>query len=300
MVTEQTLKRAFVASMERLQLFSLKTWESAPALDIVEHSGFFSTITKTHELVVLISTECVAAVENLREKCNLELNVDNALEWLILHELHHADLGHFEMMQGVPNLNLVARAEAQPVCLDVVPKEEWPKIAPCLELQADHDAMEMMLGSFHGADASELRELVASVTVVIVLIEQADGFNDADLNTHPKAATRIFQLLGYVSEMWAIPTHVNGVPLPPQQQIEAFSKDVILPAYFDAISLAKAAGADSISADLGSPEAFFADIAHAKLGQWDALTTSGALEWASLKSVNERLLPLLPDYLAST
>ncbi|MCG7492489.1 hypothetical protein [Thalassobius sp. Cn5-15] len=269
-------------------------------MNIVGHVGFFSSVTQTPDLVVQVSTGCLTALEELQAETSVTFNLETALQWLILHELHHADLGHFEMMRGVPTLNLVARAEAQPVCLNTLPQDDWPKIAPCLELQADHDAMEMMLGSFDELDASELRELVASITAAIVLIEQAGAGREADLITHPKAATRIFQLLGHVGEMWAIPTQVNGAPLPPEQQIQAFSKDVILPAYFDAVSLAKAAGAEAITADLGSPEAFFADIANAKLRRWDALITSGAQEWASLKSVNELLLPLLPNYLAST
>ncbi len=287
-------------AVRQMTAFYGDAWQHNPVLVLNKGDAFEASIACNGGLVLHFSTGCIDALEHLQAATSVDFDIGVAVEWLILHELHHADLGHFEMMRGVPMLNLVARAETQPVCLDVVPKEEWPKIAPCLELQADHDAMEMMLGSFNGSRAIELRELVASIIAVIVLIERADAGRGADLNTHPKAATRVFQLLGHVSEMWAISTQVNGVPLPPEQQIQAFSKDVILPAYFDAISLAKAAGADTITADLGTPEAFFADIASAKLGQWDALITSGAQEWASLKSVNERLLPLLPHYLAST
>lgn len=274
----QAMRRA----VKQMQAFYQNERCHKPMLAVEESKSFEASIKRDCDLTLHVATGCVNALKRLQIKTSVTFDLETALEWLILHELHHAALGHFDMMRGVPILNLVARVDAQPVCLDMVQKGDWHKIAPCLELQADHDAMEMMLGSFVGADASKLRELVACITAVIVLIERADGVNDADLNTHPKAATRIFQLLGHVSEMWAIKTQVNGVPLPPEQKIQAFSKNVILPAYFDAISLAKAAGADTISADLGSPEAFFANIANAKLGQWDALTTSGAQEWASL------------------
>ena len=60
------------------------------------------------------------------------------------------------------------------------------------------------------------------------------------------------------------------------------------------MALAEATQAQSIIDDLGAVEAFFADIARAKLGQWDELQTIGAQQWAQLKDTNDLILPLLP------
>lgn len=103
--------------------------------------------------------------------------------------------------------------------------------------------------------------------------------------------------------MWSIPAHakanargeqaIRGEDLPLQVVVQAFSNEVLLPVFWDALALAKAVDAKSIIFDLGSPEDFFADIGRAKLGQWDKLATVGAKEWAKLKDVNEAILPLL-------
>lgn len=140
--------------------------------------------------------------------------------------------------------------------------------------------------------------MIASIAAVMVLIEKADADNSNPSETHPKAATRIFQILGHVSDMWSIGRSLNGDDLPDAERIQAFSKEVILPAYFDAVEMAKSAEAASFIDDLGDPNVFFADIAHAKLGSWDQLQTVGAKEWAELKDANEKILPLVYKFQA--
>jgi hypothetical protein len=147
-------------------------------------------------------------------------------------------------------------------------------------------------------DWPEVRITVASIAAVMVLIEKADAENPNPSETHPKAATRIFQLLGHVNDMWSIGTSLNADDLPDAERIQAFAKEVILPAYFDAVEMAKSAKATSFIDDLGDPEIFFADIAHAKLGHWDQLQTVGAKEWAELKNANEQILPLVYKFQA--
>jgi hypothetical protein len=167
-----------------------------------------------------------------------------------------------------------------------------------LELQADHEALEEMLGTVDASDWTELRITIASIAAVMVLIEKADAENPNPSETHPKAATRIFQLLGHVSDMWSIGASLNADDLPEAERIQAFAKEVILPSYFDAVEMAKSAEATSFIDDLGDPEIFFADIAHAKLGNWDQLQTIGAQEWAELKDANEQILPLVYKFQA--
>lgn len=162
-----------------------------------------------------------------------------------------------------------------------------------MELQADHEALEKMLGNMGEVDWAELRITVASIVAVMVMIEKADAENPNPSETHPKAATRIFQLLGHVNDMWSIGAALNADDLPDAERIQAFAKEVILPAYFGAVEMARSSQATSFINDLGDPEIFFADIAHAKLGDWDQLQTVGAKEWAELKDANEQILPLV-------
>lgn len=165
-----------------------------------------------------------------------------------------------------------------------------------MELQADHEALEEMLGNMDEADWGELRVTIASIASVMVLIENIDSDNPNLSETHPKAATRIFQLLGHVGEMWSIGTSLNADDLPDSERIQEFAKEVILPAYYDAVEMAKSAEATNLIHDLCDPEMFFADIAHAKLGYWDQLQTVGAKEWAELKDANEQILPLVHKF----
>lgn len=216
--------------------------------------------------------------------------------WITLHERAHIELGHFSILEGVPTFYLVSKSGRSQVQEPDLPRELWDKVERCLELQADHEALEEMLGTMQTADWAELRVITSSIAAVMVAIEKIDAQNQNPSETHPKAATRIFQLLGHVSDMWSIGACLNGAALPHERRIRAFSKEVILPAYFDAIEQARANDATSFLDDLGDPSVFFADISNAKLGHWDQLQTRGAQEWAELKEANEQILPLVYKY----
>ncbi len=229
------------------------------------------------------------------------LNINKALlqdrslskQWIALHERAHVELGHFSILKGIPTFNLVSKLGKSQVQEPNLPSELWNKVERCLELQADHEAMEEMLGAMDVVDWDELRVTIASIASVMVLIEKIDAENRNPSETHPKAATRIFQLLGHVNDMWSVGVSLNAGDLPDAKRIQAFAKEVILPTYFDAVEMAKSSGVASFVDDLGDPEMFFADIAHAKLGRWDQLQTVGAKEWAELKDANEQILPLV-------
>jgi hypothetical protein len=297
------IEEAYLKSVDQMKVFWGLTSDSCPSLHVVDHDGFFALAIQQHDLIVQISTECVSAVEQLSDNCAVNFSMEHALEWLILHELHHAALGHFELTLGSPVLHLVSRKNRETFPLNDLPKYLWRKVSPCLELQADHDAFEMMLGDYAVGDWVSVRKVAASIAAVMVLIETAGSGDGDNPSSHPHAATRIFQLLGHVVEMWSIPAHgkanargehtIRDEDLPTQVEIQAFSSEVVLPLFWDAVVLAKTAGAKSIISDLGSPEDFFTDIGRTKLGQWDELVTVGAKEWAALKDVNEAILPLL-------
>lgn len=278
-------------------------WSCAPLLVIEERAGISAYIAQRDELTLWVSRGSLDAIKRLQVASQVALDVNCALEWLILHELHHADLGHFKIIENRLSLNLVSRSKCQTKLLRKLPAEMTHKVAPCLELQADHDALELILDDYSAGEWDAIRMRVASIAAVMVLIEKIDVKNQIEPSSHPKAATRIFQLLGHVTEMWSIPAHakikargeetIREKDLPSKDEIQTFSKEVILPTFWDAVALADVADAESIIADLGSPEEFFADIGRAKLGQWGELVTVGAKEWATLKDVNDLIMPLL-------
>ena len=237
--------------------------------------------------------------------------IQGSLIWLLLHELSHFTLSHFEFTGKLSisetakrsELSLISRAPNTTSKISNFEHLDYIQIERCLELQADHDAIELMLDSYSRDCWTELRTKIASIATVMVLIEKADEENAIEHSTHPKAATRIFQLLGHVTEMWSLPAHAKAktrgetaiceADLPTQEEKQAFSKEVILPAVWDAVALAEVTKAKSIISDLGSLENFFADIGRAKLGQWDELVTVGAKEWAELKDINKTVLDTL-------
>ncbi|MBU2079548.1 MAG: hypothetical protein KJ875_15555 [Alphaproteobacteria bacterium] len=218
-----------------------------------------------------------------------------SLVWLILHELSHIDLNHFELADS---FGIAQRSSMKPKPLSSLP-EELRLLAPlCLEMQADHEATEMLLGAYSTDDWQELREKVVAISGMMMLIELEDTQNGAKGRTHPKAATRIFQLLGHLAEMPLVHAQItqDASLIPPQDELQAFAHDVTVPCFFDAIELAQTAGAASIAADLGTLEDFFKDLEIAKLGdpsRYKDLKTQGAQEWAKLWPCNEALKQIL-------
>ncbi|WP_155846165.1 hypothetical protein [Celeribacter ethanolicus] len=133
---------------------------------------------------------------------------------------------------------------------------------------------------------------------MMTLIELEDTKNGAKGRTHPKAATRIFQLLGHLAEIPLLQAQItqDASLIPPQDELQAFAHDVTIPCFFDAIELAQNSGATSIADDLGTLEDFFKDLEIAKLGdpsRHKDFKTLGAQEWARLWPCNEALKPIL-------
>jgi hypothetical protein len=168
----------------------------------------------------------------------------------------------------------------------------------CLELQADHEATDLVLGQFSTENRDDLRERVLAISGMMMLIELEDAKNNVEGRTHPKAATRIFQLLGHLAEIPLIQAQVShDVSLiPNEKELQSFAHEVTIPCFFDATQFAQAAGATSIVHNLGSPEDFFKDLEIIKLGdqsRYSDLKTQGAQEWAKLWPCNEALKTIL-------
>jgi len=298
-----------------------------PKLTVVKHPDFWALAElRGDEFHIQVSTGVVTAISDLWANAltnetlctdggeHITKDIDRlthvSLVWLLLHEMEHLSLGHFaftgkmcltETAQA-RGFSLVSRADTKPS----FPNSIDPNLVePCLELQADHDAMEMLLDSYSPDKWDELRVRAACISVVMVLIERTDSKQGIVPSSHPKAATRIFQLLGHISEMWSHPAQaialqnsgaLNPKDLPSDNEKKAFVHEVIRPAFFDAVKIAQTAKADNIRTDLGDPESFFQDVLIAKVGNpatLGTLKTVGAKEWAKLVLINEKIMAAL-------
>ena len=218
-----------------------------------------------------------------------------SLSWFVLHELSHINLGHFKLRN---QFGVVHRKSEDFDSPELLPTAFRGNVIACLEMQADHEATETLLGVYSSNNWQELREKVLAISGMMILIEIEDTRNGAEGRTYPKAATRIFQLLGHLSEMPLIKAQLNKDPsfILDENEVQSFVREVTIPSFLDAFQLAQAAGATHIESDLGSPENFFKDMEIAKLGKpshYADLKTQGAQEWAKLWPCNEALKPIL-------
>lgn len=288
----------------------------------VQAMGVGSQITVSSGVLVATQAlwhDAMALSDSLPEEAQLNVGdvdqaIDASLQWLILHELHHYQMGHFKLVGGqsisetsnAASLGLTSRSVKEPVLLETLPRSEWLLARRCLELQADHDATEMLMDGYSTHGWPILRFYAASIFAMMVLIEQQEPIHDDDRREYPKAATRIFQMLGYLRTMWMVPAmlkaHQLGLDqpraedLPSTQEVEAFQAEVVAPAFADAVLLAQAGGMQRIIDDLGDPADFIADINRAQSGNDstpDDYLTAGGREYAELEPINAKVLALL-------
>lgn len=258
---------------------------------LTDHKGIYASIDRFEFPRLQVSSVTIEFISQFAEADGKKFSVFDALDWLVMHELQHLRLGHFEL--GFV-FDVAQRAKTQSwKVANVIPEKAY-RVSQCIEMQADHEAISYSLGSYLENSWSEMRKKIAAISAMMVLIEREDAVIKSAEKTHPKAATRIFQLLCHVAEMPLIKAHLENDPsvLPTANKIERFGKEVTLPCYFDALRLAEVGGAMSIQADLGAPQDFFADMELVKLGQphrYSYLRTEGAKEWVTLWKCNEML-----------
>lgn len=300
-----------------------------PELKLVEDDDDFwaDARLKDGTVVVSVTAGLINAVEKLwvdvmkQQEENGDENRDHipgtvddlihtSLVWLLLHELHHYQMGHFAItgrlsLSEAKDANsfgaLNRGSRTVPPALKNVPVDDLPMVEPCLEMQADHDAIEMLLDAYSPDGWHIIRARTAAIAAMIVLIEREDAKRGHDLSSHPKAATRVFQLIGHVVQMprieeimarqnpeWGINPHIAS-----EDELTAFNRQVVRPAYFDVLEFARLAAAQSIIDDLETPERFFQDINFARIVKRKAhgpMSTVGALQWGELERVNALLV----------
>lgn len=269
-------------------------------VEIVVSKGVVDDVTVLWQKVIKLS-------DSMPEGTQLNvLNVDDAIDaslmWLILHELHHEQIGHLELIgpAGISEtalkaeLGLTSRSAAKPSALDGMTKVKSHAIKRCLELQADHDALEIILDHYSDQGWEYVRFYMAAAMAMMVLIDQQDEADDDD-RTHPYAETRAFQLVGILSQLWK-PTSTSDWEQPDDDEIQKFYEEVVVPSVADFFVIATAAGQSNIVQSWDDVDAFFDDILLLQdpdNPDLNNLKTKGAREYASLALTNQEAIELL-------
>lgn len=233
---------------------------------------------------------------------DVEQAIEASLMFLMLHELHHGMIGHLGLVgpsgisetQLPEGLGFTRRARAKPSKLAGYSKDQTLAIRRCIELQADHDALEILLGHYAPDRGDVIRFYMAAAMAVMIMIDQQDQASD-DERTHPKSATRIFQLFGSLATLWQ-PRAKSDWEAPDENEIMEFHAQVVAPAVADAIILATAAGVSPVVASLTDADWMFEDMRMLQEPDQHDLTTlktEGAREYAALMPDNALAIQLL-------
>lgn len=300
------IEAAFSAALSLMDLAGTRDAVASPLLLIVEDDSFwaFAERRKDASLILTLSTGTAQHLLSIWTKAGHDdpyAMAADGLCWLLLHELMHERLNHFDLIGGMNEarvpMELVARSaspRSAAVSMDV---------RRCLEMQADHDALDHMLGAYDPERWQDVRRRSDAIAAVMMLIEQASPEAGTALSTHPRATTRLFQMIGHVSEMPTILAHaraamrgastIDAADVPSEADSRRYAQDVCLPVLEQARALAMLTGAQLAIADLESLDLFVDDLNTARYAadlEQAAFVTRGAREWAELMRINPSVL----------
>lgn len=325
------LKRAFDDALRDFAIMTDSALDPAPVLQIVDDDAFAALVEHDHnQSVIRITTGTVAEIEKVWTRAltdpellagpgestarTFDTLVHHSLVWLVLHELMHLHLDHFALTgSGVFAETTPARAFAvasmthsTPSLAERLNERDGSAIDHCLELQADHEAIDIFLGPYSEDRWADIRMRAAAVLVNMVLIEQAELLHGSTSSeTHPSAAARFFLLIGHLFQMWIYPhatltegdvglTLDTGGQMTPDM-FEPFARAVVAPAINDAIILAGAGGAARFINQMGGTAPFLQDVFTVQWGddlKEDDLQTEGAKQWFRLTPINLKIRAL--------
>lgn len=326
------IEEAMAAALSQFDMTTGETFPVVPQLLLVEDSDFWAeaamndctlVISVTEGLIETVSTFWVRFMSQQSNEpehddpipATADELIHTSLVWLLLHELHHYQMGHFTITgrfslseaRDANSFGVLKRGStALPTALKNVPRSDLKNVEPCLEMQADHDAIEMVLDAYSPDGWRVIRARTAAISAMIVLIEREDSKRGHNLSSHPKAATRVFQLLMHVVQMPRIdeiiarqhPELDIDPHIPSSTEIEVFNRHVARASFFDVLELARAAGAVSIATDLETTEGFFRDMTAVRIGDqasYTKMSTVGSKQWVELERVNNYVSPVSAD-----
>lgn len=308
---------------------------------LIRSSDFSAAVSEIDEgFLIEVSHGCIVEIETLWESAwqspilsdeagtRLEFSgdekgppaqlADASLTWLILHELMHIRLGHLEII-GAGALVETDVAGSVSIQADVSQNEslqhsqfkqaieaalapaEMTRLRPCLELQSDNDATDILLGVFKEENWPQFRIDGVSIFVIMSLIEK---FNTKSSTTHPTAATRFFSLMAQIFQYWlyhpGAELYVDGdvsrvrTPEDPSgKEFDRYLKAVLIPLINDVVVVAMWAEAKTFLIDLGDESATFRDIYEAQYSphlQTTEFRTNAAKQWRDLLPINEKIM----------
>ncbi|MEP5732205.1 MAG: hypothetical protein ABJL67_22860 [Sulfitobacter sp.] len=328
---QQQIENALVAALARYQERVEEPFRCDVALSISQDADFFASVAPSSEgISININTGVLDRVKSswnnmlgnqakLLPEHNIDLLgdpehvVDMALRWLLQHELNHFAVGHFLLTDGAAICEgqhgavhcVVERSTKNPrPQFAGFSTEELALVPLALELQADHDATEIVLGAYSPDNWALFQYYATCIIMVMLLIERHERIHPNTGQSHPHAAARLFMLMGHLCELPHIPSikraHREGLAIvPPSYQptldeLDGYNAAVIQPVYHASRALADAAGVSGFWESVGPEDDFFEDvfrvIAH---GYTNDLKTPGARQCAKLKPVSDKLLDII-------
>ena len=278
----------------------------------------YGTITQIHELWDKLYSKNI--LYNIRGNkisvpCDIGISttdalVSRSLTWLLLHEFMHIRSNHLSILgraqlteYNFDDDNVTERKE--PDWFHELTDGEKALVRPCLELQADNDATEVMLGTLSEVGWDDFRIDAACIFVVMALMDRAEKSLNRKTRTYPLVATRFFTLFSQMFQYWLFEdaeladrngeSFVVSERSTDTQAFKRFAKEVLALSVNDVIMIALHAGARDFIDDMGQGKPFFEDLyeiqyaddlSKAKLG------TKAAQEWRTLYPLNEKIMRL--------
>jgi len=233
-----------------------------------------------------------------------------SLVWLVLHELMHIRLGHLDLL-GAASLAEVEPEDARSQTelaknfAKHFSNDDLKHVRPCMELQADNDATELLFGHYDKDKWNQLRIRAAAIFIVMALMERAEASLNlkGDERIYPKVGTRFFTLFAQLFQYWLYEdaeleagdgeTFVRTSVQPQARDFERYAKAVLASTISDAIQIAASVGVTSFLDDIGAGQGFFEDIHQIQYADDLAgadLYTSAAKQWRELLTINEAFM----------
>lgn len=305
-----------------------------PTITLIEAPSFFArAFIDASGAVVEINVGCIDAIEALwgdALQSNILMDSEGArieeingiavtterlvvlsLIWLILHELMHIRLHHLDLLDSAALVesNIGNAHHYQNYHFESDERfsefssDELQLVRPCLELQADNDATEVMFGVYAKEKWLTFRVEAVAIFVVMALMEKTEAAVSSGDRIYPLVATRFFTLFAQLFQYWLYgeaelvagdgESFVRKAREPDDAEFRRYMKFVLALTVSDVIQISYWAKAESFLSDLGAGSDIFSDlfeIQYAEDLMAAKLQTNAAIAWRELLPVNEKFM----------
>lgn len=311
-----------------------EAFAQTPTITLIDAPAFSARACADGERrVIEINTGCIAAIEALwgdALQSNILMDSEGArieqisgiamtterlvvlsLTWLILHELMHVRLHHLDLLgsaslvesnigdkQQAPHYNFESDGR-----FGTFSANELRLVRPCLELQADNDATDVMFGAYTDEKWLNFRVEAVAIFVVMALMEKTETAATLQDRIYPLVATRFFTLFAQLFQYWLYgdselvtgdgESFVKTARKPDGDEFNCYMKFVLALIISDVIQISYWAKAESFLSDLGAGSDIFSDlfeIQYAEDLKAANLRTNAAKAWRELLPVNKKFM----------